>query len=655
MGLAINVSLIIWIAIIILMIASMWVIYSKAGKPGWAVLIPVYNIIVFIEIIKKPWWWIFLWIIPYANIIYIIWSWNLLVKKFGKNEGFTIGVIFLPVIFIPILAFGGAKYGATRTGKSHKLAEEKDNRIAYFYPVILAFAIVAGIIIGRYYSSIYSEKRFYIYPRVDKLNNILNYIEKEYVDKVSKKDLVEKTIPKLLEELDPHSQYIPAKDLQRVNEPLEGNFSGIGIQFNVLNDTLIVINTVANGPSEKVGILAGDRIVKVNEEAVAGVKMPSDSIVKRLRGPKGTNVSVLILRRNVDELLTFNIIRDDIPLYSVDVGYIIKKDIGYIKINNFSSRTDEEFITKLNELRAQGLRKLILDIRNNGGGYMETAVNIADQFLGDRELIVYTEGSSRGREEYRSKPGGLCDDIEVIVLIDEGSASASEILAGAIQDNDRGLIVGRRSFGKGLVQEQKLLSDSSAIRLTIARYYTPTGRCIQKPYDNGLREYINDLNNRYIRGEFTVEDSIHLNDTLQYRTPGGKIVFGGGGIMPDIFVPIDTTGVSNYLINVRNRGLLYSFALKYADDNRLVLEKLSKSEEFVEFLNKSDVLDAFIKYASDKGVAEAPGEIRTSEEILKIQLYAYITRNIIDNRGFYPIIMKIDNTLQEAVKILEEK
>jgi carboxyl-terminal processing protease len=531
----------------------------------------------------------------------------------------------------------------------------KNTRTAIYYPIILAFAIAVGIVIGRYYRSNFSEKRFYIYPRADKLNSILNYIEKEYVDRISKKDLVEKTIPKLFEDLDPHSLYIPAKDLQKVNEPLEGNFTGIGIQFNVLNDTLVVISTIANGPSEKVGILAGDRIIKVNDEIVAGVQMPSDSIVRRLRGPKGTKVSVEVLRRNVDDLLTFNIIRDNIPLYSVDVGYMINKDIGYIKINNFSSTTDQEFIATFNDLRSQGLEKLILDLRNNGGGYMDAAVNIADQFLGDKELIVYTEGNARGRKDYYSNPGGLCKDIEVVVLIDEGSASASEILAGALQDNDRSLIIGRRSFGKGLVQEQKLLSDSSAIRLTIARYYTPTGRCIQKPYDNGLTEYINDLNNRYIRGEFSVEDSIHLNDTLKYITPKGKTVFGGGGIMPDIFVPIDTTGVTDYLVDVRNRGLLYSFALQYADDNRSDLEKLGSPDKFVKFLDERRVLDIFVKYASNRGVSPVPSEIRISEEILKTQLYAYIARNIIDNRGFYMIIKDIDNTLQEAIKVLENQ
>ena len=528
-----------------------------------------------------------------------------------------------------------------------------NTRNAIYYPIILAFAIVTGILIGRYYKSNYSERRFYIYPRADKLNNILNYIEKEYVDHVSKKDLVESTIPKLLEELDPHSQYIPAKDLQRINEPLEGNFSGIGVQFNLLNDTLVIINTVANGPSEKIGILAGDRIIKVDDEIVAGVNLPSDSIVKKLRGPKGSKVNVEILRRDVNELLSFEIIRDNIPLYSVDVGYMIKDDIGYIKINSFSRTTYEEFISTLSELKSQGLKEMVLDLRNNSGGYMDAAVNIADEFLNNKELIVYTEGNARAREEYRSKPGGKCNDLEVVILIDEGSASASEILAGALQDNDRGRVIGRRSFGKGLVQEQKLLSDSSAIRLTIARYYTPTGRSIQKPYSNGLEDYVNDLNNRYVRGEFTVEDSIHLNDSLKYRTPGGKIVFGGGGIMPDIFVPIDTTGVTDYLINVRNRGLLYSFALKYADDNRVFLEKLQNPEEFIQYLNNRNVLTDFISYARDKGVSEVYSEIKISEEILKVQLYANITRNILDNKGFYPIIKSIDNTLQKAITVIE--
>jgi len=531
--------------------------------------------------------------------------------------------------------------------------EYKNSRRAIYYPVLLAVALAVGILIGRYYKSNYSERRFYIYPRADKLTNVLNYIEREYVDPVSKEELVEKTIPKVLEDLDPHSQYISAKDVQRVNEPLEGNFTGIGVQFNILNDTLVIISTIANGPSEKIGILAGDRIIKVDGEIVAGVDMPSDSIVNRLRGPKGTKVIVEILRRNVEELLPFEIVRDNIPLYSLDVAYMLTGDLGYIKINKFSRTTYEEFISAFDRLSTQGIKKLILDLRNNGGGYMTSAVKITDEFLGDKELIVYTEGNARKREEYRSTPGGICENIELVVIIDEGSASATEIFAGAIQDNDRGTVIGRRTFGKGLVQEQKPLSDGSAIRLTIARYYTPTGRSIQKPYDNGLEEYLNDLNNRYIKGEFAIQDSIRFNDSLRYRTPGGKIVFGGGGIMPDFFVPIDTTYITDYYLDVRNRGLLYRFALRYADDNRMLLEKFDKPEQFVEYLNKKNVLRDFIEFADNEGVTKVPDEIKVSERLLKTQLTAFIARNIIDNKGYYPIIRQIDLTLQEAIKILE--
>jgi carboxyl-terminal processing protease len=532
--------------------------------------------------------------------------------------------------------------------------EYKNSRKAILYPVFLAVAIAVGILIGRYYKSTYSEKRFYIYPRADKLTNVLNFIESEYVDPVSKEELVESAIPKILEDLDPHSQYIPAKDVQRVNEPLEGNFTGIGVQFNMLNDTLVIISTIANGPSEKIGILAGDRIIKVDDRIVAGVNMPSDTIVSLLRGPKGTKVMVEILRRNVEELLLFEIVRDNIPLYSVDIGYMITNDIGYIKINKFSRTTYEEFITTFNELKSEGLEKLILDLRNNGGGYMASAIDVIDEFLGNEELIVYTEGNARKRENYTSKEGGLCKDIDVVVMIDEGSASASEIFAGAIQDNDRGIVIGRRTFGKGLVQEPKPLSDGSVIRLTIARYYTPTGRCIQKPYSNGMDEYLNDINNRYLHGELATEDSIQFDDSLKYVTPGGKIVYGGGGIMPDIFIPIDTTGVTDYYMDIRNRGLIYRFALKYADDKREELEKLETPEQFVSYLNERNILQDFVKFTDNEGIKPVPHEIRISEQILKTQLNAFIARNIIDNKGFYPIIREIDNTLQEAEKLFNQ-
>jgi carboxyl-terminal processing protease len=530
--------------------------------------------------------------------------------------------------------------------------EYKNRGIVVYFPIIIAVAIVIGILIGRYYSGSSSESRFIIIPKANKLDNVLNYIENEYVDEVSKSEIIERAIPKILEDLDPHSQYIPAEELEKVNEPLEGNFSGIGIQFNMLNDTLVVIQTVANGPSQKVGILAGDRIIKVDGKTVAGIKMPSDTIVSKLRGPRGTQVNVSIIRRNVEELLSFDIIRDNIPLYSVDVAYMVRDDIGYLKLNKFSATTEEEFVSAVSRLRELGLKKLILDLRENGGGYMNAAVFIADQFLNGNELIVYTQGKARERQDFISNPGGLCTDLDIAILIDENSASASEILAGAIQDNDRGTIVGRRSFGKGLVQEQKPLSDGSAIRLTIARYYTPTGRSIQRPYNHNINDYYEDQNVRFMHGEMENADSNKFADSLKFTTPGGKIVYGGGGIMPDIFVPLDTLGISDYYVDVRNQGLIYRYSLKYADENRTKLSTLKTPGEFVKYLDKQGILRRFITYAASEGIREVPRDIRTSGKILQVQLYAFIARNFLDNDGFYPILQDIDNTLLKAVDTL---
>jgi carboxyl-terminal processing protease len=527
--------------------------------------------------------------------------------------------------------------------------EIRNKRLAVYLPIIIALVLVLGILVGRYYSGSNAENKFIIIPKANKLDNVLNYIENEYVDEVSKSDLIEKAIPKILEELDPHSQYIPAKELEKVNEPLEGNFSGIGIQFNMLNDTLVVIQTIANGPSQKVGILAGDRITRVNGEEVAGKKMPSDSIVGRLRGPKGSQVHVDILRRNVVKLLGFDIVRDNIPLYSVDVSYMIKDDIGFIKLNKFSATTEEEFVSSVGRLRELGMKKLILDLRENGGGYMNAAVFIADQFLNGNELIVYTQGKARQKQEFRSTPGGLCTDLGVTILIDENSASASEILAGALQDNDKGTIVGRRSFGKGLVQEQKPLADGSALRLTIARYYTPTGRSIQKPYTKDLKDYYLDLNSRYVHGELENADSNKFADSLKFVTPAGKIVYGGGGIMPDVFVPMDTSGISGYYLDIRNQGLIYRFSLNYSDENRKVLSELKSPQEFLKYLNGQNILRKFITFAAREGVKERPKDIKVSEKILRVQLNAYIARNFLDNEGFFPIIQELDNTLTRAL------
>jgi carboxyl-terminal processing protease len=530
--------------------------------------------------------------------------------------------------------------------------EIKNKGFSVYLPIVIAFSVIIGILVGRYYNGSNAENKFIIIPKTNKLDMVISYIENEYVDEVSKNELIEKTIPKILEELDPHSQYIPAAELERVNEPLEGNFSGIGIQFNILNDTLVVIQTVANGPSQKVGILAGDRIMKVNGEVVAGRKMPSDSIVARLRGPKGSEVHVDVVRRNVARMLGFDIIRDNIPLYSVDVAYMIENDIGFIKLNKFSATTEQEFVSAVSRLRDQGMKKLILDLRENGGGYMNAAIFIADQFLAGNELIVYTKGKARQKQEYRSTPGGLCNDLKLTILIDENSASASEILAGAIQDNDRGTIIGRRSFGKGLVQEQKPLADGSALRLTIARYYTPTGRSIQKPYSKNLNDYYGDINARYMHGELQNADSNKFADSLKFVTPGGKTVYGGGGIMPDVFVPIDTLGISEYYLDVRNQGLLYRFSLNYADENRKALTALKTSADFVNYLDKQNILAKFVVFAGKQGVKEKSKDLRISGKILKVQLNAYIARNFLDNDGFYPIIQEIDNTLDKAIESL---
>ena len=529
----------------------------------------------------------------------------------------------------------------------------KNNKITTaLLPIVLAFFLVVGMFIGLKLNQGKTESLF-IYPKTDKLNGILNYIEEEYVDTVNRNALVEAAIPSMLKKLDPHSIYIPAKDMQTVNEPLEGNFSGIGVSFNMQNDTVVVISIIPNGPSEKVGIQPGDRIVKVNDENVAGIEMPSDSIVKRLRGTTGTMVKVTVKRKNVEELLHFEIVRDKIPLYSIDISYMIHPGIGYIKINTFGRTTFKEFQDAIKKLRKENMEKLILDLRGNTGGYMDAATDIADQFLPENTLIVYTEGRSSPRRDVLATKGGLCLDIEILIIIDESSASASEILAGAIQDNDRGTVLGRRSFGKGLVQQQTIFSDGSGMRLTTARYYTPTGRSIQKPYNNGTEDYYEDLNRRYDHGEFEVADSIYFDDSLKYTTPKGKTVYGGGGIMPDIFVPIDTTGLSPFFMDVRNRGLIYRYAFKYSDERRSTLSNFTDPQSLEEHLTRQGLYQHFIDFAKKNGVKVVKKDAEYSRELIHTQIKAYIARNIIDNKGFYPILFQIDKTLQDAVKYIE--
>jgi len=537
-------------------------------------------------------------------------------------------------------------------------------------PLLLSLTLIIGILLGNWITSIrirgivsdeISNQRFSIRPghaggsgfsltpKGNKISSALQYILNEYVDTVSIGNLNEAVMPALVDNLDPHSIYIPATDFQKFSEPLVGNFSGIGVSFNMTNDTVAIINTIPNGPSEMVGVLAGDRIIMVDDSVVAGVSMPSDDIVKMLKGPKNTQVKVTIYRRGEEAPIDFEITRDDIPIYSVDVAYKVNENTGYIKISQFAQTTYHEFIQAIERLKTQGVEKYIIDLRRNGGGIMEAATMIADQFLEEGQLIVYTEGRTRPRENDYATSRGMLKKDKVVVLMDESSASASEILAGAIQDNDRGLVIGRRSFGKGLVQEEMRFADGSALRLTVARYYTPTGRSIQRSYENGKEDYYHDFSERFMRGEYEYEDSIKFDDSQKFVTPGGKIVYGGGGIMPDVFVPLDTSGASEYYNKVRSLGLMYRFAFYYTDIHRSSLDQFTTARDIEGYLDDQDLLTQFIQFAREKGVEPDYKDIKVSDEILNKSIKAYVARNIIDNDGFYPIIGDIDKTLKVAI------
>jgi carboxyl-terminal processing protease len=527
---------------------------------------------------------------------------------------------------------------------------------SFFLPVIISVALVAGILIGIYLPRKHSAgSDSGTRLRSDKLNNIIRIIEDKYVDTVNIKDLQEAAIPAMLRKLDPHSIYLPAKELKRANEPLQGNFEGIGISFNMMTDTILVINTIPGGPSEKIGLLAGDKVIFVNDSLVAGKKISEEGVMGLLKGPRGTIVKLKILRKDHQGLLPFEIKRDKIPVFSVDVSYMINETTGYIKVSTFSMHTYEEFMKGLKELEGLGMKKLILDLRGNSGGVMEAAIQLANEFLKKGELIVYTKGRTQPRDEAVADGAGTFQSGELVVLLDELSASASEILAGAIQDNDRGSIIGRRSFGKGLVQEPIKFSDGSGLRLTVARYYTPTGRSIQKPYNKGVDKYYEDLNERFIHGEYEVSDSIHFSDSLKFKTPKGRMVYGGGGIMPDKFVPADTTGVSGYFLKVRNSGLIYRFSLKYTENNRDALKKITEAGEMNKYLEKQSLLDQFVQFALKNGVQKDNTGLKTSGKIIETQLKAYIARNILDNKGFYPIWEEIDTTLKYAIDFLKKE
>ena len=521
-------------------------------------------------------------------------------------------------------------------------------------PILFAIVLVLGIYLGKLINTnTIQNTRSIIYPQTDKLHTVLNYIQKEYVDSVDMDKLIEKTLPLLLEQLDPHSVYIPAKNMEEANEPIEGNFEGIGVMFNIQKDTVVVINTISKGPSERVGVKAGDRIVKVNDSLFVGKKINNRLVVKTLKGPSGTEVKISVKRRGFPDLLNFDIKRDRIPVKSVDVAYIIAPKTAYIKISKFSMTTYNEFKKAIIKLKAQGVNAWILDLRGNGGGIMQAAVNIADEFLDAGKLIVYTKGKARARKDIIADDRGLCKKDKLVVLIDEWSASASEILAGALQDNDRGEIVGRRSFGKGLVQEPTFFPDNSGLRLTIARYYTPTGRCIQKSYGKDLEDYYMDLNKRYKHGEFTQADSIHFNDSLKFVTKGGKVVYGGGGIMPDYFVPVDTSGNSNYLKKIVARGLIYKFAFQYVDQHRKQLSEYKNYKTLNKHLLEEHIWSQFVNFAKNNGVPRDDRGIKKSKDLIENYLLAYINRNVLDDDGFYPTLLLRDKTVKKALEVLK--
>ncbi|MCF2582690.1 S41 family peptidase [Bacteroides caecigallinarum] len=523
-------------------------------------------------------------------------------------------------------------------------------------PILLAVGIVIGIAIGVFYSNIYSSNRLgVIKGSSNKINALLRIVNDSYVDTMNMEDMVEKTMPLILSELDPHSSYIPAKNLEEVNSELKGHFSGIGIQFTIKDDTIHVNSVIPGGPSEKVGLMAGDRIIEVDDSAFVGKKVTNSEAMKRLKGEKGSEVKLGIFRPGEPETLHFTIIRGDIPVKSVDAAYMIDGKWGFVKVNKFGETTYPELLFALAKLNQENMQGLIVDLRGNTGGYMAAAIQMVNEFLPANKLIVYTEGRKFPRENYTSNGTGSSQSLPIVVLVDEGSASASEIFAGAIQDNDRGTIIGRRSFGKGLVQQPIEFNDGSAIRLTIARYHTPSGRCIQKPYEKGKgAEYEMDLLTRYEHGEFFSADSIKQNENEVYYTGLGRKVYGGGGIMPDIFVPHDTLGMTSYFRMAANRGLIIRYTFDYTDQNRNKLMEYKTEEEMSNYLKTQNLLVKFAKWAEKKGLKRRNNMLITSKELFETSIYGNIIYNMLGMEEYIKYLNRTDNTVLKAVEVLEK-
>lgn len=537
----------------------------------------------------------------------------------------------------------------------------QNSRHAIWLPLLLSVAVVLGLLLGRYAGRNDTESQIQglverLSHPTNKLAYTLSLIDTQYIDSVSLDSLSERVIPLLMEALDPHSVYIPRSEMEAVNEPLQGEFEGIGVVFNMAPDTVIILNVIPLGPSDKAGVKAGDRILRINDSLVAGQKIPQQDIIKRLRGKRGTQVTLSLERQGIADPVVVEVTRDVVPLKSLEVTLMLPDKIGYIKLSQFSVTSYNELMEALSKLKAQGMERLIFDLRGNPGGFLDQAIRIANEFLPAGKLIVYTEDRHLNRIDEISDGSGTIQELPLAVLIDEFSASSSEILAGALQDNDRGTIIGRRSFGKGLVQRQIPYPDGSALRLTVARYYTPTGRSIQKPYVNGdAQGYEEDLWNRYTHNEFFSADSIHFADSLRKITPKGKVVYGGGGVMPDLFVPVDTTDVTRYFIEVSGRNILYRYTIEYADRHRDRLNGVKTVEELVALLDGDKTLvEDFIRYATRQGVKPDYRDIARSRKLIEAQLRAYIGRNtVLSEIGFYVNIYPIDPVMVRAIEELK--
>lgn len=530
------------------------------------------------------------------------------------------------------------------------------NRNNRWMPLIIAVSIVGGIIIGTFFANRYAGNRLNIInTSSNKLNDLLHIIDDQYVDTVDIANIVEQSMPKILQELDPHSTYISAKDAESANEDLKGSFCGVGIQFVIREDTVRVTNIIHGEPSEKVGILPGDKIISVDGKPYVGSIVTNQETLHRLKGDKGTKVKIGVMRHGQKNPMSFTVIRGDIPLKSIDATYMINDKLGYVKIKNFGETTYAELLTSLAELEAAGFKGLVVDLRGNGGGYLSAAIQMVNEFLPGDKLIVYTQGRRARREEYKSDGRGSYQKIPLIVLIDETTASAAEIFSGAIQDNDRGIIVGRRSFGKGLVQQPIEFSDGSLIHLTIARYYTPSGRCIQKPYVKGQpKEYEMDLVARYERGEFFSQDSIHQTGE-KYHTSIGRTVYGGGGIMPDYFVAEDTTALTPYYTECVTKGTIAQFCYEYTDNNRPKLSQMNNAAEMEKYLRKMSVMDQFIRYADSKGIVRRNIMILKSKNLFEKAVYGSIIYNMLEMNDYIQFMNYKDPTINKAVELFNAK